>query len=985
MKTFSRICLLLLFVILLGLASASHAQDGGTLVPTGIPQETYYAAWPVTIKLDGVLSDWAKLPQVKVTGGYRGTKTAGEDESVTWAAAADDQNLYMMANVADITIISGKHGPDYWNEDSVEFYVNATDNLLMTSYKPGVVQLTIPTVNIGKPADQAIYAGVRGADAQPKSVMVKTATGYAVEVALPLKTSVWDIKPHHGGYIGFNVMMNGASEQNRNTKLMWSDKDQNDQSYINPSLFGMLIFYKVGEAQAPVIVFTPTPTPAPVMPVPVGKGSYSKTLPAGNEGPQPDIFKTANVKGAIPTNEWWSSLIWKRGVVNAASNEMYPHPLALVAESEGLGISYPTEETFKADAQQYQYAYKKDFTVGVAGMKVDATDVKVDGYSDWTVTAVWQDQLKMTAGHGLPFVYFTKGKGDLAITFVSAPTIRSNEGGIVRASIDGHEYAIFGPSGSTWTLNGNVLQSSLNGKDYVSVAVLPDEKDKTFADFKAHAYAFVTDTKATYKYDPKTATVTTTFTVTTQPKEGTETATIQALYRHQWLNTKAINTDYTYVSPRGEMKVLIGNTFETTLKYQGVLPYMPDVGTYDKEQMQSFVTDISSRTRFSSRQHLPGPNGEMDTYWTGKGIGREAQLVPIADQIGDAKSRDLFLDDLKKRLENWFTAEPGEGGTLFYYEPNWGAMIGYPAANFGYNNMLNDHNFHHGYFVMAASMVGLYDPEWIKQENWGGMVDLLIRDAADWDRSDTRFPYLRNFDAYAGHSWADGPNGSNQESSSEAMNFATGLILWGTETGNNDIRDLGITLYTTEAEAIDQYWFDVDQAVFPKDFKHTAVGILWANGGQYGTYFSPKPEDIHGINFLPFNAGSLYLGVNPDYVKRNYQEVLTEAGGTESEWIDILRMYAALADPTDALNRFKDWTYEPEWGLTHAQTYRWLTALQALGHVDTSVTADTPLYAVFDNNGKKTHVAFNAGAQDITVTFSDGTTLKVPPQKLITG
>ena len=37
------------------------------------------------------------------------------------------------------------------------------------------------------------------------------------------------------------------------------------------------------------------------------------------------------------------------------------------------------------------------------------------------------------------------------------------------------------------------------------------------------------------------------------------------------------------------------------------------------------------------------------------------------------------------------------------------------------------------------------------------MVDLLIRDANNYDRADSRFPYLRDFDIYAGHDWASGP------------------------------------------------------------------------------------------------------------------------------------------------------------------------------------------------------------------------------------
>ena len=61
------------------------------------------------------------------------------------------------------------------------------------------------------------------------------------------------------------------------------------------------------------------------------------------------------------------------------------------------------------------------------------------------------------------------------------------------------------------------------------------------------------------------------------------------------------------------------------------------------------------------------------------------------------------------------------------------------------------------------------------------MVLLLIRDIASPDRDDPLFPFLRTFDPYAGHSWASGTalfgSGNNQESSSEAMNAWTGIIV----------------------------------------------------------------------------------------------------------------------------------------------------------------------------------------------------------------
>jgi len=101
----------------------------------------------------------------------------------------------------------------------------------------------------------------------------------------------------------------------------------------------------------------------------------------------------------------------------------------------------------------------------------------------------------------------------------------------------------------------------------------------------------------------------------------------------------------------------------------------------------------------------------------------------------------------------------------------------------------------------------MLSPGWSK--NWAGMLELLIKDAANWDKSDSMFPFLRNFNPYSGHSYATGilnnePHGNNQECSSESMNFSSALINWGTATGNKQITDLGVYLYSTEAISIQE-------------------------------------------------------------------------------------------------------------------------------------------------------------------------------------
>ena len=338
-------------------------------------------------------------------------------------------------------------------------------------------------------------------------------------------------------------------------------------------------------------------------------------------------------------------------------------------------------------------------------------------------------------------------------------------------------------------------------------------------------------------------------------------------------------------------------------------------------------------------------------------------------------------------LEGWLTAAPGKATGLFYYDSNWGTVIGYPAS-FGSDRHLSDHHFHYGYFIKAAGEIARTNPAWGKDDRFGGMIKLLIRDIANADRNDKMFPFMRCFDPYAGHSWASGNArfiaGNNQESSSEAMNAWSGLILFGEATGNKAIRDLGICLYTTEMNAIHEYWFNVHGENFPKGFTKPAVGMVWGGKAGYRTWFSPDPEKIHGINWLPIHGGSLYLGNYPDYVEKNYKAL---GGPNFKAWSDLIWMYHALNDASDAVKLYQASGDRIGYfdGNGRANTYSWIYALNDLGQVDASVTSDCPLHAVFRKGKARTYVAYNVTDGPRTVVFSDGFQLRMEGKGFATG
>ncbi|MEQ9306213.1 MAG: carbohydrate-binding protein, partial [Marinoscillum sp.] len=278
---------------------------------------------------------------------------------------------------------------------------------------------------------------------------------------------------------------------------------------------------------------------------------------------------------------------------------------------------------------------------------------------------------------------------------------------------------------------------------------------------------------------------------------------------------------------------------------------------------------------------------------------------------------------------------------------------------------------------------------------WGDMIYMLIRDAANPSRTDTMFPFLRNFSPYAGHCWANGfavhPHGNDQESTSESMQFNSALIHWGSVTGNDAIRDLGIFLYTTELTAIQEYWFDVEERSFQPEYDYEMVARVWTGGYDNGTWWTSDVAASYGIQLYPIHAGSLYLGHRTDYIQRVWTEMTqnTEVLSNTPNanlWYDTYWKFLSFLDADEALNLYRNYTERDiKVGISDAQTYHWLHSMASMGQVATDITANYPIASVFRNSaGAKTYVAHNYSNTSITVNFSDGYSLNVPSMSMAT-
>ncbi|MDT3739211.1 MAG: glycosyl hydrolase [Candidatus Kapabacteria bacterium] len=728
---------------------------------------------------------------------------------------------------------------------------------------------------------------------------------------------------------------------------------------------------------------------------------------------------------------------------------------------------------------------------------LNADSVLVDDYGDWHVKAAWKqgNDIKMTAtlSRGVPYVYFEDLKDNFKVTSNTRFSVWYEDEKMVAFRSESAErmnYVVFKPEGAEFIYHNKVndifnkfffdsLEVDLKGKDYLSVAVIFDENAPLdggeavtkpiteyarYADavenlnmLKRNAFSFIKDTRVVWKYEENTSNVISDFHFDMVAKEGTSTNTVMTLFPHQYNHLAGVNTfaKLKYPSPRGWLKTIEGNTFTTSIRNPGLLYQFPNVLNSSKGfNADMFKKYIDTLDMVNPNEMFPRG---MDTYNDGKKMTKFGQALEAA---GASTGKENFITNwgtrIKNRIEDWLTVTQSEmdavsvGGAndtvgpgdyyLYYYNPKWQSIYGFPAS-FNSETEFNDHHFHWGYFIRAVVDMMMYQgADYGKDENWGAMTKMLIRDiAGDYrkvadggisDNGDPLFPKYRNWDPYMGYALASGhsgfADGNNQESSSEGQHFNAAVALFGALSGDKYYRDLGIYMFTTQLASIDEYWFDVNNKNFWRTerpwlkvngnyvetrdslkFKYPFVGMNWDNKAEMLTWFSPVIELISGINFLPYTASSVYLGRNLTWMDDAYNNIVKlsklDPDGYKPAWQNIIWQFLSLAKPDMALAQFNKWPdyvndkqlnaedhvnvgYKNygENGTSKVYTYYWLHSMNAFGQVDTVVkTNSTPFYSVFVNNIKKlrTHVAFNPTSQPLNVTFSDGVSFSVPAHK----
>ncbi|MDP4300861.1 glycosyl hydrolase [Leptothrix discophora] len=726
--------------------------------------------------------------------------------------------------------------------------------------------------------------------------------------------------------------------------------------------------------------------------VKVGAATYFLAPRGGDARPPAAAHRTPDMqRRAAPTNQWYSALVF-----SATPEVLYAQPLSVKATPAGLEMALPLKQVVPTERRDVEIHYPHADPLLLAPVAFEPGPAQLAQASDWAIDIGMSrgtDELRYTVAHGSPFVSMQIGRGDVRVRLpAGAERIEvPDDPRILAVQAGARRYALFGPTGVRWESVGPTewIARLPAGKGYLAAAALPDREPATLALFARHAYAFITDTRASWQVDLAQGRVTTTFTLTSRTMEGPDAGPLVSLYPHHWHDNATLDGRLgpAFNTVRGPLKLLAASTFTTRASYNGFVPFWPAVT--DAQGAADLRDVMKSDLRNARRMMLEIGNGP---YWQGKGLQRITKLLDVAEQQGDVAASEQLLKLLKGRVEDWFSGSSAK--TYFHHDRALGTLVAYPEEYFSVVQM-NDHHFHYGYWIRAMADIALRDPAWAAKDRWGGMVDLLMADIAHPVRGQADFPYLRNFDVYEGHSWASGiglgASGNNQESSSEAVNAWAALIQWAEVTGDTALRDLGIYLYASEVQAIEHYWFDLHRLVFAPEYPHVEVSMLFGAKYAHNTWWTDEPRQIKGINLLPLTTASTYMGRDPAFVARSLATLPSDtavfrARGKRADppdiWQDIFAKYLALADPVAGLKAWERWG-SVELGDTRSHALHWLLSLKAMGPPDLSVHADTALYAVFRRaDGQRTHLAYNAGAAPITVRFTDGTSLQVLPRTL---
>ncbi|TDT34053.1 glycosyl hydrolase [Naumannella halotolerans] len=599
--------------------------------------------------------------------------------------------------------------------------------------------------------------------------------------------------------------------------------------------------------------------------------------------------------GVAPaTNRWYSGLVYGEQPM-----AVYPVPMSFGLTAEGFGLGLPPVTT---TADLIAGSHTPAITVGTGAAAATVTEhdefiVKIAVTGERAVGTV-----QLTRGS--PFITWTADEAG-TLTVDGAPTEVAD--GVWETTVAGSRYGMAITDGS---LDGSSVTIDQGG--VIGWWPVPEGAETTA--LAQAATSPVTDVELHRERDGEEL-------ITTLDYVTDSGSTAYVVEPHQ--RTGGAGGDQecisaAYASVTGTLALCTGSRLSWRTPVIDVVTDL-DLDSLDDADRELLIETVKADA-------AAVPEFPADSYFGGKALQREAQLLNLASGLELTAEADTIRARLREQLLLWAEQQgcASRAERCFVYDPEAKGMIGQVTA-FG-SEQFNDHHFHYGHFLYAAAILLLYEPE--LRDQLSPVMDLLAADIATSEANDS-FPQRRVFDTYMGHSWASGTapfgDGNNQESISEAVNAWTGLALWARASENTDLLDEAEWLLSLEAASGLQYWTDIDLSdpVY-SGYDHDIVSLNWSGKREYATWFSPEPAAKLGILLIPLNPSMSYLATDPERIRQRVDEA--SAAGFDQAFGDYLLMYLAMAGGEDRERAIAEATSLPEEFLDDGNSRSYLLA-----------------------------------------------------------
>lgn len=694
---------------------------------------------------------------------------------------------------------------------------------------------------------------------------------------------------------------------------------------------------------------------------PISLNPPPSQISASNVHPVP-LPKFYGQQGPVETNNFYGNLL-----VEDQNLPVWTHPYSVWKSTDdqfkGLGISH-TESSQKVFGDDPNLNPVKYFfnPVGICSLMLSAEEFQAQNF-DFTVGDCQRFSIgtKFSIKQGEMHVDLVQGMGFITALYTGfiTPRIASKVGiqdlqqlgtlsnGLSKYLVtlfDNHKWLIYTNAQlQKQTSNSLISTNSNNSQVIVQIAKISNDDNVQYYDEVAGSY--VTGLELTGASKEDECSYTFNYLIKGQSKSN------KVL---QWLLPHHVES----MDPKMKQQIANNLTLDSTCKGP-MLAFILDKFTMNeklppKELQYDPWSDIRGVCGYpDSAKSIIGQVAQSEVnsfdvvnesntdsmYTAGKILDKGAFILYVVAFVLNDKNLSLIMLEKMKTAFARFINNTQQAPLC--YNNTWKGVVstsglsdGNFYCDFG-NCFYNDHHFHYGYHIHAASLVALADKKygdgnWVQfAKDW---IETLIRDVCNPSAKDPYFPVFRSFDFFNGHSFANGlfahGDGKDEESSSEDYHAYYGIKLWAQITQNHELETLASLILSIEKRAMGMYMlFKNSNKVMPQNFIRNKVsGILFENKIDHATYFGMNKEYIHGIHMIPITPISNYIR-STEFATEEWNEMALGqlANSIDGGWKGLLMLNSAIVDASQAFQFFSAQNFQMSW-LDNGMSRTWSLA-----------------------------------------------------------